>query len=170
MVVPGRGKRFFSSEVSRTSLVPTQSPIQWVPRLFFRGKVVEAWSSRRPSVYWQGSECIQPYFHSPIFLHVVVLNCILRQLYFFFYFTCSHSQNTTTVPSIWHPFLSTVAQLDWWPVAYLSTNTEYPPNEIRNCSGIFGHERFTKISFQMFVTLPSFLKMHLRRQSKEIEI
>lgn len=101
---------------------------------------------------------------TPICYQGAVLNWIRRQLYLF-NFPCSHSLNTTNLSSICHPFLSTIVQLDRRPVAYISTNTEYPPNETRHRAGIFRHEHFTEITFRMLVTLPSFLKMHLRRYS-----
>jgi hypothetical protein len=134
-------RKFLAGAKGFSPLVPTQSPIQWVPDLFFRGKAVEACISRLPSVYWQGSDCVEAYFHSPICHHGVVLNWIMRQLYCF-NFTCFHSLNTTALSSICHPFLSTIAKLDWRPVAYLSTNTEYAPNETRHRAGIFPSQAF----------------------------
>ena len=106
---------------------------------------------------------------TPICYQGFVLIWIRRQLYLF-NFTCSHSLNTTNLSSICHPFLSTIVQLDWRPVAYVSTNTEYPPNETRHRARIFHHEHFTEITFRMLVTPPSFLKMHLEDTVADIAI
>jgi hypothetical protein len=45
--VPGRSDFFFSAS-SRLALGTTQCPIQWVPGLFYRGKVVGVWSWLTP--------------------------------------------------------------------------------------------------------------------------
>lgn len=74
--IPERDRGFLFSTTSGLALGPFQSPIQWVPVVFPRGKIAGAWlwlSSTR--IFWRASECAEPCLHTAIHL---VAWCVIK--------------------------------------------------------------------------------------------
>jgi hypothetical protein len=83
-VLAGAGN--FSLFPFRLALVPSQPPIQWVPRDLSIGvKQPRCEADRSPPTSAEVKECMELYLHSPIRLHGVLLRVLLYHIYIYIY-------------------------------------------------------------------------------------
>jgi hypothetical protein len=76
---------FLSTTASRTALEPTQTPIQWVQGGLSLGvKRPGREADHSPPTSAEVKECVEPYLHSPIRLHGVVLSWKYRDNFTFY--------------------------------------------------------------------------------------
>jgi hypothetical protein len=81
---PSRANNFFFSTLSRPALGSTQPPIQWVLGALSQGVKL----TTHLQLVQRSRKC-DPYIHSPIHLHGIVLNSLIkhRDKFIFLYFT-----------------------------------------------------------------------------------
>jgi len=62
-------------KVSKPDLGPVQHRVQWLPASLLRGtKAIGVWSRLPTSSQYRGSECVELYFHSHMYLYAVMFN------------------------------------------------------------------------------------------------